>query len=91
MPEKNWKVELSKEAIKDLINLDKNVSSRLLNKLNKLEISENPLSLKDVRPLVGKLKGFYRLRVGEYRIIFELDRPNKRIGIHIIVLRGNAY
>ncbi|MBL7084382.1 MAG: type II toxin-antitoxin system RelE/ParE family toxin [Candidatus Aminicenantes bacterium] len=91
MPEKNWKVELSKEAIKDLINLDKNVSSRLVNKLNKLEISENPLSLKDVRPLVGKLKGFYRLRVGEYRIIFELDRHNKRIGIHIIVLRGNAY
>jgi len=91
MPEKNWKVELSKEAIKDLKKLDKNVSSRLLNNLNKLEISENPLSLKDVRPLVGKLKGFYRLRVGEYRIIFEIDRPNKRIGIHIIVPRGNAY
>ena len=90
MPEKNWKVELSKEAIKDLKKLDKNVSSRLLNNLNKLEISENPLSLKDVRPLVGKLKGFYRLRVGEYRIIFEIDRPNKRIGIHIIVPRGNA-
>jgi len=40
---------------------------------------------KDVKPLTGKLKGFYRLRVGEFKIIFELDRTNKCIGVHIIV------
>ena len=91
MPEKNWRVELSKDAIKYLKKLDKSTSQRILDSLEKLETSENPLSHKDVRPLVGKLRGFYRLRVGEFRIIFELDRPNKRIGAHVIVLRGDAY
>ena len=91
MPEKNWRVELSKDAIKYLKKLDKSTSQRILDSLEKLETSENPLSHKDVRPLVGKLRGFYRLRVGEFRIIFELDRPNKRIGAHVIVPRGDAY
>jgi mRNA interferase RelE/StbE len=91
MPQKNWIVELSKDAIKYLKKLDRNTSQRLLNGLEKLEVTENPLLHKDVRPLTGKLKGFYRLRVGDFRIIFELDRQNKRIGVNVIVTRGNAY
>lgn len=91
MPEKNWRVELSKDAIKYLKKLDRSTSQRLLNSLETLEITENPLLHQGVRPLIGKLKGFYRLRVGDFRIIFELDRQNKRIGVHVIAPRGNAY
>jgi len=91
MPEKKWRVELSKDAIKYLKKLDKNASQRILDSLEKLETSETPLFNKDVRPLVGKLRGFYRLRVGTFRIIFELDNLKKRIGVHVIVPRGNAY
>jgi len=91
MSKKNWSVELSKDALKYLRKLGKNTSKRILNSIEELEISENPLLHKDVRPLTGKLKGFYRLRIGEFRIIFELDRESKRIGVHVIVSRGNAY
>jgi mRNA interferase RelE/StbE len=91
MPKKNWKVELSKDSIKYLKKLNKKTSQRLLTELEKLESSENPLSHKDVRPLVGKLRGFHRLRVGDNRLIFELDRENKRIGVLVITPRGKAY
>ncbi len=91
MPKKNWKVELSHESLKYLKKLNKKTSQRLLTGLEKLESSENPLSHKDVRPLVGKLRGFYRLRIGEKRLIFELDRESKRIGILAIIPRGDAY
>ena len=91
MPEKKWKVELSDEALKYLKKLAKSSSSRILDNLEMLETSENPLNHKNLRPLVGKLKGFYRLRVGGLRILFELDDENRRIGVHIIVSRGNAY
>jgi mRNA-degrading endonuclease RelE of RelBE toxin-antitoxin system len=70
--------------------INKKKASHILEALEELEKTENPLIHKDVRPLIGKLRGFYRLRVGEYRIIFELDRKNKRIGIDLIVSRGNA-
>jgi len=91
MPKKNWKVELSKNSLKYLKKSDKKTSQRLLSSLEALEASEHPLSHKDVRPLVGKLRGFYRLRVGEFRLIFELDNTNKRIGVLLIIPRGNAY
>lgn len=91
MPKKNWKVELSKDVIKYLKKLERKAALRILNRLDDLERTENPLLYKDVRPLAGKLRGFYRLRVSGYRIIFELDRINKLIGVHLIVPRGNAY
>lgn len=89
--ERNWRVELSKYALKYLKKLEKKTSQRILNTLEELERVENPILYKNVRPLAGKLRGFYRLRVGEFRIIFVLDRTNKRIGVHLIVTRGDAY
>lgn len=91
MPEKIWGVELSTSALKALQRVGKKTSSRILNRLGELGDAENPLPHKDVRPLEGKLKGFYRLRVGKYRIIFELDPENKRIGLLAIVPRGEGY
>ena len=91
MLEKNWTVELSKAALKYLNRLDKNTSTRLLGALEKLEHIENPLLSNDVRPLTGMLKGFYRLRIGEYRAILELDTKGGRIGVLAIIPRGSAY
>jgi mRNA interferase RelE/StbE len=91
MLEKKWRVELSKSALKQLKKLEDKKVRKILNNLQELEGLENPLSYQDLRPLVGKLKGFYRIRIGNMRIIFELDRNNKRIGVHTIVHRGDAY
>lgn len=91
MPEKNWSVELSKRALKHLERLGLKNSNRILRNLEKLEDMDNSLLHRDVRPLIGKLRGFHRLRIGNFRIIFELDRKKKRIGIHIIVSREDAY
>jgi mRNA interferase RelE/StbE len=88
MSEKSWSVEFSKSALKALERLDKTVSPRILDYLESLAETENPLRHKDVRSLEGKLKAYYRLRVGEYRVIFELDVENRRIGVLAIVPRG---
>ncbi len=91
MPEKNWSVELSKRALKHLERLGEKNRNRILRNLEELEGMNNPLLHGDVRPLIGKLRGFYRLRIGDFRIIFELDRKKSRIGIHVIVSREDAY
>ena len=91
MPEKNWSVELSKRALKHLERLGQKNRNRMLRNLEELEGMNNPLLHGDVRPLIGKLRGFYRLRIGDFRIIFELDRKKSRIGIHVIVSREDAY
>jgi mRNA interferase RelE/StbE len=91
MPEKIWDVELPKSSLKALERLGKKASLRILDRFGELGDMENPLRHKDVRSLEGKLKGFYRLRVGEYRVIFELDPENKRLGLLAVIPRGKGY
>ncbi len=91
MPEKSWSVELSKSVLKALQRLDKTASLRVLDGLGELGEAENPLRYKDVRSLEGKLKGYYRLRIGEYRAIFELDPRYRRIGVLAVITRGKGY
>jgi len=52
---------------------------------------ENPLENPQVKALTGELKGFYRLRIGNYRIIFSLLPKEKIIALVNIFPRGNAY
>jgi mRNA interferase RelE/StbE len=91
MPEKNWKLELSKGSWKYLDKLGKRRSLRIPDQLEELGEKENPIFHQDVRPLAGKLGGFYRLRIGDLRVIFEIDWTEKRIGVLAIVPRRNAY
>ncbi|MDH7513017.1 MAG: type II toxin-antitoxin system RelE/ParE family toxin [Clostridiales bacterium] len=91
MPEKNWKLELSKDSWKYIKKLGKRNGFRILDRLEELCKKGNPIFQKDVRRLEGKLKGFYRLRIGDLRVIFEVDWEEKRIGVLAVVPRGNAY
>lgn len=90
-PEKLWRARFSDDSIKFLKKLDIKTSNKLLDKIEKIEQLVNPSSSNQVKRLTGKLRDYYRLRVGNYRIIFELDTANNLIGILQIVTRKDAY
>jgi len=87
----NWTVEVFPEAEKSYNKLPHNLRERIRRALTELEGSDNPLSHRQVIPLVGKLKGLYRMRVGDYRVIFEILAARKVIAVHSIVPRSRAY
>ncbi|MBM3295161.1 MAG: type II toxin-antitoxin system RelE/ParE family toxin [Candidatus Aminicenantes bacterium] len=91
MSEKRWGVEFSKSSLKVLGRLERSAATRILDRLEDVASAENPVHHRDVRALEGKLRGFYRLRVGEYRAILEFDRKGRRVGVLAIVPRGQAY
>ena len=67
-------------SFKDLERLDKNMRERILTELKSL--SSSPLdSKRDIKKLKGVGKNIYRLRVGEFRIIYFLS------DIKLVVLR----
>ncbi len=41
--------------------------------------------------LVGPLKGLWKVRVGKYRIIYEIDEQEKRVVFHDVELRKKVY
>ena len=83
-----WKVNFTIDAEEDLNKLDNQIRTRVVDKA--LWLEENfeqiiPLSLG------GKWQGFFKLRVGDWRIIYEAEDSKKRITIHCIDRRDKVY
>jgi len=55
-----------------------------------LEKANNPLLHHDVRLLTGQLQGDYRLRVGDWRVLFTPEKEKKIIHIYAILPRGDS-
>ena len=81
-----FKIIWTEKSSKQLDNLNENISSRIARKIN--ELSENPFS-KDIKKLKGE--SAFRLRVGDYRIIFDIDIKNNIIYILRLGHRKNIY
>jgi mRNA interferase RelE/StbE len=87
----SWRIEVKPTAEKQYLKLDKAAKLRIQSALLELEQAENPLLHHAVRNLTGKLKGDYRLRVGDWRVLFTPDRAEKVIYVYAILPRGDAY
>ncbi len=86
-----WTVKVSSLAEKHYNRLDKKARRKIREKLLDFSNLQNPLSHKDVKPLTGDLKGFYRLRAGEYRVVFGIIPAQKTIAVVNIAPRGSVY
>ena len=71
-----------KQAVKRIEKLDKPTKQRIKYAINKLPFG-------DIKRLKGNKNTLFRLRVGDFRIIFEMTLVN--IIIHQILPRGEVY
>jgi len=81
----NYTVDLKPRAIKDLKHLQKQDASRIADALERLHA--------DLTGDVKKLTNFtpqYRLRVGQFRVLFEIENET-RIIVYRVVHRREAY
>jgi len=77
-------IELMPKAIKDLKNLPRSDSKKVI---EKIKVLENGLS-GDIKKLTN-FSSEYRLRVGNYRVLFEIE--NKKIIIYRVKHRKETY
>jgi mRNA interferase RelE/StbE len=66
----SYQIRLSDHAKKQLFKLDNSAYTQIQEAIDKLTVLENPRSRG--RELSGNLKGLWRYRVGDYRIIAQL-------------------
>ncbi len=83
-----YRIRILNAAARELAGLDKSVARRVVERINWL--AEN---LDDIRleALTGDLSGFYKLRVGNYRILYETVHDEQTIVIHMIGHRREIY
>jgi mRNA interferase RelE/StbE len=81
-----YRIEVNKRVSKNLANLPRDVQKRILDQLE--ELQENPFA-----PGVIKLKGeeSYRVRVGDYRIVFDVDTKAQKITVLAADHRKDVY
>lgn len=79
------KLLLKRSAQKELDNLPDNIALRISRKI--LELINNPFS--EGKKLAGG-KG-YRVRIGDYRVVYTVDKPNKTIVVIKIGHRRDVY
>ena len=65
------RIVYSDKALKNLSALDRQISKRIVRKIEKYGEMTDPLSY--AKALVGSLSGMYRYRIGDYRVLFEVD------------------
>jgi mRNA interferase RelE/StbE len=83
-----YEIQILKSAVKELERLDRVIAKRVVDKIYWL--AEN---LDKIQPqqLTGELRGLYKLREGDYRIIYQIIRKENLIIIHFIGHRRQVY
>ncbi len=88
-----WKILFHREALKDHHSLPANLKERVNSALRRLveSVSEAKELGLDIKKLKGRWEGYYRLRIGNYRVIFKIVWEEHQIRIYRIIKRGAAY
>jgi mRNA interferase RelE/StbE len=83
-----YNVRIMDAASRELAQLDKKTARRLLERTHWL--AEH---LDEIHPeaLAGELAGLFKLRVGDYRVVYEILRKDEIIVIHMIGHRREIY
>lgn len=85
----NYEVKIYKDALKNLQKLDSPTRNRILDHINIL--SENPRNPDlDIKKMQG-VDNQFRLRVGNFRIVFSIYRQELVIAIIRVATRGDVY
>jgi mRNA interferase RelE/StbE len=79
-----FSVLLSPKAARSLKKLQRSVGRRVVESLKELE--QSPETGEQLKP-----SRFWKIRVGDYRVIYEIDRPSNRIIVLFIGHRKNVY
>ena len=83
-----YSVIILPKAIDELSKIEKRTAKRITSKL--IWFSENVEAL-NLLHLHGNLAEFYKLQVGDYRIVYEIDHNKKVITVHKIGHRRDMY
>ncbi|MGM7699809.1 type II toxin-antitoxin system RelE family toxin [Microbacterium sp. A84] len=84
-----WSIELSPRAEKAMRKLDKQVARRVRDGLVRLASLEDPAV--SCKALSGPLIGLWRCRVGDYRVILDINRGQVVIVALDLGHRGDIY
>jgi len=82
-----YSISLRSSAEKDLRHLPKSLISRVMKRIE--DLISDPFPRQAVK--LSDVERLYRIRVGDYRVVYEVDTQKKLITIHYVRHRREVY
>lgn len=83
-----WSLNFTSKAKDDLEKLDKNLQKRTIEKLDWLQNNFDKIT---PSALGSEWRGFFKLRVGNWRIIYKVEWDKNQIIVYVIDRRDKIY
>jgi mRNA interferase RelE/StbE len=83
----DYKVSVARAARKSLQAIDRQIALRIISRLESLALNPRP-------PGCAKLEGpacLWRVRVGDFRIVYEIDDTARTVDVSIVRHRRDVY
>ena len=84
-----WRIEIDKDVQRTMRKLDKQTAKRITAKLREISRLDNPRSMG--KALVGNMAGLWRYRVGDYRIVCDIEDDVLLILVVDVAHRSTIY
>ncbi len=85
-----WTIEWERKALKDAKKLDKSARQRIVNYLEeRILVDQNPYQFG--KPLKGNKLGLWRYRVGDYRILCQIEENRLVVLVVAVGHRKDIY
>jgi mRNA-degrading endonuclease RelE of RelBE toxin-antitoxin system len=87
----DWMFSITSEFRKEVSKLDKKMEGRVMEAI--VEICRDPLTQRGDtwKPLTGELRGMWRYRLGDYRLICKPEKPKHTVFLLAVGARGGIY
>ena len=84
-----YRVQLAPQAEQFYAIADLPLAKKLARCFEMLE--QNPRNHPNIKPLKGNYAGYYRYRIGNYRVVYYIDDKEKLVIVTIIAHRSKGY
>ena len=81
-------VEFTPQALEDLAQLDRGIADRIAAKIQWLSEHYDHIQ---PEPLTGRFAGLYKLRVGDWRVLYTTNPIAFIMTVHVIAHRSTVY
>ena len=84
----SYRVSIRKQALKELAEIPKNESSKIVSAIDGLREEPRPSGCKKLK---GEHEYFWRIRVGKYRVLYKIEDVIKVVEVGKIGHRKDVY
>jgi len=82
---------VNKNVLKDAEKVPNEIKMLLLKKIEELEKADTIFELANIEHMEGTDEPYYRIKMGKYRILIHYEKEKKKITIHALKHRKDAY